>query len=136
MIVRDALAYAITAAILGGCVNCTLVEQNRWIFTPSGQVLCGRHHIPLVKVRAWIRLGDPIVLVHSYGEQNIVDACNPNSFPRGLASRHRTKEFSRLDWATYCPECEKAVAANLATPDPSRRPSFWRQLTAQRFLSY
>ena len=80
------------------------------IKSPSGQMLCAVHHIPLTTVSGW-RSG-AIILGHPIGEASIkYEECNPNQIPADF-SRRRTKERTIPTEIRYCKWCEEGVGCD------------------------
>jgi len=107
-------------------MNCPKYITQPTVTSSTGQTLCARHHIPLVTVNGWKERPSATIYDSVY-MQALVETCNPNFiFP--WESLRRTARYCIPTKISYCPVCQKAVAANLASLNPTRSPSWWDQL--------
>jgi len=134
------IAAIVVALTLSGCTTCTQYISRPTITTPTGEKQCARHRIPLVTIPGFTtrqRLRDlkqrQIVLYHTYYMQLVVETCNPNS-TRPWYSLTRKTPFTVASSVTYCPKCQQAVDANLASPNPFRMPSRWEQIRSGVYI--
>src|ERR1700730_11279524 len=110
---------------VAGCMNCPKYITQPTITSSTGATLCARHRIPLITVNGWAESSEARAKIYdSVYMQLLVETCNPNSIPP-WRSLHRSARYDVRAKVSYCPLCEKAVQANLASPNPTRVPSWW-----------
>jgi hypothetical protein len=104
---RFALWFAL---FLSSCANPSGQVKPTTIRSPSGQVLCAVHHIPLTTVNGWC--SGTITLVHPIDEAGRkFEECNPNQISVDC-SRVRTKEFTIPKEITFCRWCDEGVGCD------------------------
>ena len=107
------VVYGGLAFLLVSCAAPVLHEYPKFAKSPTGQLLCGVHKVPIVTVRAYsystertIVLEHPIGLAAEKGED-----CNPNRIPTGYSLRP-TKDLRIQSEVEYCPWCQDGVGCD------------------------
>src|SRR4051794_8567822 len=103
-------AIVLAAFFFVGCRS--TCPEGATVTSPSGQRLCAKHRVPLVRIRAYeaSRRGGHVYLVHEGGRPyyHIVGEHCPNHIPEHVSVR----PFSILTRPTsiaYCPLCQSEL---------------------------
>src|SRR5207245_11474464 len=92
-----------TLCLLVGACACQSWSGPKTITTASGHVLCAKHHVALVTVRAY-RARDDADIDMSVG-WNRAAPCYPNRIPYRVSLRSGGHVFVHPITITYCPVC-------------------------------
>jgi len=110
------LTLMLSALFLVGCR--TTWPEGATTVSPSGQRLCAKHRIPLMKIRAYQAPRYPVVLVHEASRlyYGVVGQYYPNHIPEHVSLR-RAWILTEPTTIEYCPLCEKQFLEELRVPD-------------------
>jgi hypothetical protein len=82
----------------------------------NGQVLCAKHHVPLITVRAYRAPKDAeIDMIYGY---IITERCYPNHIPARVSLNFAPRSFDRPVTIHYCPRCERELQREAERLEP------------------
>jgi hypothetical protein len=110
------LTLMLSALFLGGCR--TTWPEGATIMSPSGERLCAKHRVPLVRIRSYQAPRYPVVLVHEASRPyyGVVGQYYPNHIPEHVSLRPGWI-LTEPTTIAYCPLCEKQFLEELRVPD-------------------
>jgi len=93
-------------------VACTGHACDEWrgaktIRAANGQLLCAKHHVPLITARAYrAPKSSEVDMIYGY---IIAEPCYPNHIPSRVSLRFAPRIFDRPTTIQYCPRCEREL---------------------------